>query len=271
MIIRTLDQDDFEIAFNFAWNYQNKASSQTFPLHQSRTAIQNHCKNALILGAFDNDSLCAVAAFLVSESNLIIKAIAGPYYVQEAAGIALLDHVMKLFPNYEVFFEIMDSNTAVPAILTPFDPYLSDDCTVMLFKDGNLPNLKSIQLHIEALNDANRDLFCRYHDTVNPDIFWSSERILRDPKRWFIFLIRDGQEIVGAMTLKRNQRYQTEVITFDANYEQAYEFLNRCVRYLTEEGIESITFNVDSQNPVAVGAAVANGFKESFRTLLFQI
>ncbi|MCG4437255.1 acyl-CoA acyltransferase [Erysipelothrix rhusiopathiae] len=273
-MIRTCDVMDLEEATDYAWSHQSNPLTQSFPRYKTKSEFSKTIKKSLCLAKYnDNNEIIGFGAFMIAEDDRIMQTVAGIYASDDLQDVlsSFVDYLKRAFPNYQLLCGFPISNQSALEAYDQFDAVLIDDCTVMLLDVERIPKLKRATLHMEPLLESNEQRFKHHHDQVNPDIFWSADKIFRNKKPWFVFLEMSNQSVVGSITLKKYNRVYAEVFSFYSNMESAYEFLNRSVRYCADQGIEEIIFFVDTDNAIALAAATANGFREQDHYFSFKI
>ncbi|MBK2402534.1 MULTISPECIES: acyl-CoA acyltransferase [unclassified Erysipelothrix] len=273
-MIRICDAMDLDDAIDYAWSHQSNPLTQSFPKYKTKSELSKIIKKSLCLAKFnDHQEIVGFGAFAIAEDDCIMQTVAGIYASNDYQAVlrAFIDYLKAAFPSYQLLCGFPISNQTALEAYDDFDANLIDDCTVMTLDVERIPKLKHATLHMEPLLESNEQRFKHHHDQVNPDIFWSADKIFRNKKPWFVFLEMSNQSVVGSITLKKYNHIYAEVFSFYSSMESAYEFLNRSVRYCADQGIEEILFFVDTENAIALAAATANGFREQDHYFSFKI
>lgn len=273
-MIRTCDAMDLEEAMDYAWSHQSNPLTQSFPRYKTKSEFSKIIKKSLCLAKYnENNEIVGFGAFMIAEDDCIMQTVAGIYASDDFHEVlrSFVEYLKRAFPNYQLLCGFPISNQTALETYDDIDAVLIDDCTVMLLDVERIPKLKCATLHMEPLLESNEQRFKHHHDQVNPDIFWSADKIFRNKKPWLVFLEMSNQSVVGSITLKKYNRVYAEVFSFYSSMESAYEFLNRTVRYCADQGIEKILFFVDTENAIALAAATANGFREQDHYFSFKI
>lgn len=273
-MIRTCDSIDLDNAIEYSWYHQTNPQTQSYPKFKSKSAFSKTLKNALCLADYnDENDIIGFGAFMVAEDARYIQTVAGIYTTAPFQGVLarFVAYLKNAFPGYQLLMDFPQSNQEALDGLDEFNAQLVDNCTVMLLDVERIPKLKQSTLHMEPLLESNEFRFKQHHDFVNPDIFWSADKIFRNKKPWFVFMELKNQDVVSSITLKKYNRIHAEVFSFYASMESAYEFLNRSVRYCADQGVEDIIFFVDTEDAIALASATANGFKEQDHYYSFKL
>lgn len=150
-------------------------------------------------------------------------------------------------------------NTEVPnAVLNEIGAVLADDNIEMHMTVGKLCD--HITPDAVRLKDEDFNEFAVIHDQLNPEMYWSSERIGRDLSRWGIFILRSDNRIVGYILLSMWNPVQSEIYCIVASDKIQNEILIvSAVKYAFDNNKNDVLYMAD-KNTIAQKAASTVGF-----------
>lgn len=150
-------------------------------------------------------------------------------------------------------------NTEVPnAVLNEIGAVLVDDNIEMHMTVGK--SFNHITPDAVRLRDEDFNEFAVIHDQLNPEMYWSSERIGRDLSRWGIFILRSDNRIVGYILLSMWSPVQSEIYCIVASDKIQNEVLiASAVKYAFDNNRNDVLYMAD-KNTIAQKAASTVGF-----------
>ena len=127
-------------------------------------------------------------------------------------------------------------------------------CTETRLVPANIiPEIKETTL----ITKDNFRVFSELHDKMNPDIYWKSERIESDLKRWHIIVYDCSYTLVSMWS------DVAEIFVLEAeDVHKGKVLLSAAATYAFELSKESILFMIDKNKPAQLEAARLTGFTE---------
>lgn len=167
------------------------------------------------------------------------------------------NHIKDRYEQYDKWF--CYHNTEIPsAVLDEIGAVLVDDSIEMRMTVSDSYNL--ITSDVTRLKDEDFDEFATYHDQLNPEMYWSSERIGRDLSHWGIFILRSNNCIVGYLLLSMWHPNQSEIYCIVASDKLHNEALiTAAVKYAFDNKKDEVLYMADKCS-IAQKAASSVGF-----------
>jgi len=140
------------------------------------------------------------------------------------------ERVVADYPKYEVFFcfnsERMAHNQKVPSeYLSKVNANRIDD--MLNFKlnadDFTFPEFGN-ELEITLLTEEKFDEFATFHDSRNPDMFWTSDRIKKRADIWQIHTLKKNEQLAGYIMTMITDR-NTEIFVIESDCDTIFEVL----------------------------------------------
>lgn len=100
-------------------------------------------------------------------------------------------------------------------ILKSIGAFICDDAIRMVIEKK--VNFEDICCKIVRINKENYDCFARYHDRMNPNVYWNSQRLLSCLDEWSIFAIIDDNNIYGYIMTAQWNNDIAEIFVLEAN------------------------------------------------------
>lgn len=161
------------------------------------------------------------------------------------------------YKNYDKWF--CYHNLEIPyECLRELGAVLADDNIEMRLTADNFICYETLE--VERITDESFDDFAYYHDSCNPGMYWTSERIKRDLSRWCIFTLRSANQIEGYILLSIGDTVQSEIFCVEApNKTQSEALISSTVKYAFDNGRHEVLFMADADT-INHEAALSVGF-----------
>ena len=187
------------------------------------------------------------------------------------------------YPGYEVFFSFNSERMAVDQkvpvqFLARINAKIVDDTLNFRLKKENFSSEVKKELEIVQLTEADFDEFSQFHDSRNPDFFWTNKRIKERLSIWQIHILKEKGQLSGyvmTMIKQRNLEYQAEIFAIEVNNESEFKtLLSTTCQSAFAIGKTEILYMIEKTAPARYQEiAVEIGFKETgfyqgFRTFL---
>lgn len=179
------------------------------------------------------------------------------------------EHISREYADYDKWFCYHNTDAPI-TFLTGIGAVLKDDCIEMHLTADKLVN--SVGSDIINVDTEYFDEFAALHDRNNPEMYWTSERIERDRRRWSIFAAQANNRILGYILLETGNIEFDEiycVYAFDeAQHEaliayaakQSFDCGKREVLYMADEN------SIGKRTALSVGFTVT-GFYRGYKVL----
>jgi len=166
-------------------------------------------------------------------------------------------HLRSDYADYDKWF--CYHNMECPSILTcEFGAVIKDDNIET--KLTSLDYYKYDANCVVRVTDENFAEFAVHHDELQPEMYWTSERLKRDLLRWGIFILRAGNKTVGYIILSMGDAIQAEIFCVKTLSKIQYEMLIAYAsKFAFDNGKDEVLFMVD-KNSIAHKAALSVGF-----------
>ena len=122
--------------------------------------------------------------------------------------------------------------------------------------------------HVELVTKANFDSFAAYHDSTNPEMYWSSARLLADFDSWDIFTVQRNSEIAGYALLRDSRELYCVIAD---SVEDKIALASAAARKNFAAKADDLTFWVDRDNFTERGAASHLGFRHEGYRISYRV
>ncbi|MDR1705066.1 MAG: hypothetical protein LBS19_10350 [Clostridiales bacterium] len=151
---------------------------------------------------------------------------------------------------------VFNNLTAPEELLNEIGAEKMDSCLEMRIEPEDFRCTAPLD-NISLVTPETSDSFAGLHDRTNPDMYWTSGRIIADLSRWRIFR-RDGAYLLLSFNT------DTEVYALEAeDIQTKAALLSVAARYAFNAGKDGVLWMVDDGKPDEIELAYRLGFKQT--------
>ncbi len=224
----------------------------------AHSGLYGYCHADRLVGvlcyfALPKDNYLQTVAFLAAEDHASVFA-------------AFLAHLRENFTGYEALIGITAENTQAAGALLASCYALAEASTDMRLNRSGFAFGGQPGCTIERIGKARFHEYAHFHDKHFQNIYWNSGRLYDKADAWYIFAVREGEQIVGGLFLTAGPG-MAEIFGMAA--ESLPEscgstgFLSAALNavFCDREDVHEVVFLVDLKDEMLRAAAVKAGFE----------
>lgn len=217
MVRQATSQEVTEAArFAYQLNSMDKHRCKGFPrdydaiLHQFQRIIAHPHSQLLIAG--EENQITGVLALFVEPDDQYLQAIGGVFAKENYISIAtdFYDYIRARFQGYKMHAAYPKENVQAYDFLISIGAELEDyDCEFRVFKHDYQfnPDTQAVDVLAEDLYSY----FILLHNQVNPNVYWTGEKLIKSLDRFKIFAVRKANGLAGFIVTSNMPRRENEI------------------------------------------------------------
>ena len=200
--IEIKEKSDLEEAIEFAWNVIRRDEKAGYPektweyegLREEFIKAYNHKDDKMLLLKSGED-INGVVCLFVDKEDMYLQTIGGIYYKDDFEYVLnkFIEYLEENFKSYEIIIGYTSKDKNILKVLEQKGEIFEKAEFFKLYKN-NL-KFKDIREDIRLLTTDDLKDFSDIHDKINPNIYWTSERLIKDLDNWRIFVYREMGKI----------------------------------------------------------------------------
>ena len=147
-----------------------------------------------VLGVYEDGVMTGLFDFLILNEDKYIEMIVG-LSRSAAAYEEIATWLQKTYPGYQADFVFNPANKPLKDLLMRKDAEFDEEQQKMVFS-GCSPDVDTTG--IEVLSEPYHEQYKAIH---GKDVYWTAERVIEAPHRFYVFIAIDGQEVVGYLDI----------------------------------------------------------------------
>lgn len=255
-MIRVAKQEELSQLVDFAYRLNSlpQHKCKAFPgdyagiMRQFSKMFENNDDQLLV--AEEDGAIRGLLALLVEKDNTYLEAIGGVFTEDDYYMVAsdFYSYIVSEYPGYRFDAAYPIENKQAISFMESIGAELIDYDLELRLKIENYTSEEHMN-PVFQLSDSYYKGFVHLHDSTNPDVYWTGERLLKALDK-FDVLITTKEEFVSG-----------SVVTSKWNKDMAEIYLLSVTKDHKEKGIES----------ALVGKAVEGAFKRGVREVLVMV
>lgn len=279
-MIKGVDILDLERVAKYAYqlNSNPQHKCKAFPtdyndiLRQFENMI-NHPNDELLIST-DDINILGVLALLVEPEDMYLEAIGGVFAENnyEAVAKEFYAYLKDSYKGYRFDAAYPEENEQAINFMESIGAELLDcDYELRLSKD-EYKSMAEIG-NIIVLNEKYYESFVEIHNKFHPDAYWTGERLLKALDKFDIFIILEGDEVVGSIVTSKfsNEIYLIEVAEDKQNLGYGTALINKAIKHAINNGADELMVMVGKNNSVAIHLYEKLRFKKTDTCLTYSI
>lgn len=274
-MIVEVKEENLEQIVKFSWEIARDKTRCGFPRIESYEEMYDiflkatkHKDNRQLLACYDQNQLIGVLRLLVEKDNKYLEALGGIYTNEDFKFVAtsFICYLRDNYPKFELDLGFPKEYTAAIDYFVEINAQLMEACVTMNLMKKDF--IRSSTVHeVIPLNTNNYQAYADFHDQYYPNIYWSSERVLKTIEKWKIYNVIEKQTIIGSIFIKLINNKQAEIfgLAVDRKYEKTnleLELLSESLYDIFQAGIDEVIFFVEEEATDDYEAALQTGFKQ---------
>lgn len=200
--IEIKEKIDLEEAIEFAWDITRRDGKAGYPektweydgLREEFIKAYNHQDDKMLLLRSGED-INGVVCLFVDKENEYLQTIGGIYYKDDFEYVLnkFIEYLEENFKSYDMIIGYTSKDKNILKVLEQKGEIFEKAEFFKLYKN-NL-KIKDIREDIRLLTTDDLEDFSDIHDKINPDMYWTSERLKKNLDNWRIFVYREMGKI----------------------------------------------------------------------------
>lgn len=234
------------------------------PMLQSAEQLEKNLLRAIadpqhycVFGVYGREMLLGLFSFLIVKEESYLEMLVGLSRLKEAYS-EMMDYLKSCFPGFSVDFVYNPANRLMENCLrisgVSFEP---EQCKLILKKQPAF----SSELSVVPYSEIYRAGYLSIHDDA--ERYWTAEKVLAAPDRFYVFLALDGSRVVGYIDVtccfEENEPYDLFVCEAYRRRGYARALLAKAIE---ANGEKKLSVLVDRDDAAALGVYASMGFEE---------
>ena len=200
--IEIKEKIDLEEAIEFAWDITRRDGKAGYPektweydgLREEFIKAYNHQDDKMLLLRSGED-INGVVCLFIDKENKYLQTIGGIYYKDDFEYVLnkFIEYLEENFKSYDMIIGYTSKDKNILKVLEQKGEIFEKAEFFKLYKN-NL-KIKDIREDIRLLTTDDLEDFSDIHDKINPDMYWTSERLKKNLDNWRIFVYREMGKI----------------------------------------------------------------------------
>lgn len=271
-------------AVTFSWNLCQRRDQSKFPHYESSEALHKafmktvkHPDDRLLVYE-ENHKWLGLLNLFVEKKEKYLQA--NGFYIKDdydRVGLSMMEYLKENYVGYQMFFGYAKENiNAVRFMELIGAECVESSLTMRLDKDKftrseNTATLSVLPVTRETFND-----FALFHDRHQPEVYWTSQRILEKFDQWQIYAITEKGCLVGSIHIALWHKDEAEIfgVSVETSLEReayAYALLAKSMPDVFARGKRSILYFVEEDKAWEKAAALKIGFTTTDHYLGYRV
>lgn len=272
-MICELTEKDMKEAFLLAWEISRDKERNSYPLYPEPGDLQDALigsvkdPNDQVIGCFEKEELIAVCIVFPIHEDKFLQTngffISGKF---EYAAEQFVRYLRKKYPGYKALFGFPKENKYAAMFFFEQGGKCVESSFTCICARENFMRAEN-EAKVKPLTEERFAEYAKFHDRFAKDIYWSSDRILRQLNEWWIYIYEEKGEICGSMFMHVEADCDAEIFGVFVEegkdiYKVTKRLLSRTLHDLFQEipTVLDVLYFVEEDSRQELRAAVETGF-----------
>lgn len=256
---------------------ESNCSSCPKELEKIRTKFLRMIKSNedIVLLHYENNNLIGVIGFDIDRDEKCGDCV-GPFIKENYMDIAIgfLQYACKSLNGFKIYFYFDSRNQEQLNLMGKVNGIDKGSEKRMILNNVNIRNFTNTK--IKLLTARFEQEFCHLHDTLFPDVYLDSKKILDRINDWIIYIETYEDELTGYLVVynNNNKSYIQAVGVSEKYRRKGYgaQLINQAISDgFLNRNISSIELDVENDNPPAEKLYLLQGFQVQYESRLFEV
>lgn len=219
--------------------------------------ILNHPDDELLI-CTDGNNLNGVLALCVEPEEKYLEAVGGVFAHKDYQSVAreFYEYLKRNYGGYQFDAAYPEENKhAIDFMKSIGAKVLAFEYELRLHKNNFKEQLQAA--YITEIDEKHYNSFTKIHNRLNPDVYWTGERLLNTLNKFDIFIAAENNEVAGAVVTshfskKVEEIYFIEVEEASRNHGYVTALLNKALKHAFENGTDELIVMTDKENTAAM-------------------
>ena len=238
--------------------------------------ILDHSDDELLVLS-DDENIYGLLALCVEPEDMYIEAIGGVFAKNNYDVIAkeFFKYLREKYQGYRYDAAYPNENQqAINFMQSIGAKLLGYDYELRLRRDDYVGLSENDR--VIRLDEAYYKRFTYLHDRLNPDVYWTGDRLLKALDKFDIFIALDKDEVIGFVVTSKFMKsmeeiYFCNVAEINRNLGYGTDLINTAVMNAFNNGINEIIVMVDKENDIASHICGKLGFNKVDTCITYSI
>lgn len=272
-MICELTEKDMKEAFLLAYEISQDKERNSYPIYPEPGDLQDALIGSVkdpvdqVLGCFDKEELIAVCIVFPMKEDKFLQTngffISGKY---DIAGEQFIRYLRKKYPGYKALFGFPRENKYAAMFFYEQGAKCVESSYTCICAKERFIRAEN-EAKVKPLTEDRIEEYSKFHDYYAKDIYWTSERIMRQHNEWWIYVYEEKGKICGSIFMHVEADVDAEIFGVFVEegkdvYKVTRRLLSRTLHDLFQEipTVMDVLYFVEETSKKELQAAVETGF-----------
>lgn len=230
-----------------------------------------------VLICTENNKIVGVLGLCVESKDKYLEAVGGVFAEENYHDIALqfFQYLKEKYAGFHFDAAYPKENIDAICFMQAFGAKCIGVDLEMTLKKHDLKSTKDNK-EVVLLNQKYYELFSRFHDDSNANVYWSGERLLSALNKFDIFIALDKDEVIGSIvtSIFGNKKREIYFMDIEKGYHRqgyAKALLEKSINRAFSSGANELMVMIGEENIPAINLYESFGFQKTDTCITYSI
>ena len=282
-MIKSVDISQLEPVAKYAYelNLMPQHKCKAFPTDYESILKQfermiNHPNDEILIST-DTNNILGLLALLVEPEDMYLEIVGGIFAKNNYENVAkeFFQYIRNKYKGYHLDAAYPEENVQAKKFMGSIGAKLMDfDYEYRINKDDfkSLPKIDSI---IE-INEKHYEDFIKHHNSINPGVYWTGEKLINALDKFDIFLALEDDKVMGSIVISKFNKKVDEIYFLSVkeekpNFDLEKNLLNKGINHAFNTGTQELIFMVEKEGIRMMHICEELGFKKTDTCLTYAL
>lgn len=282
-MIKSVDISQLEPVAKYAYelNSMPQHKCKAFPTDYESILKQfermiNHPNDEILIST-DTNNILGLLALLVEPEDMYLEIVGGIFAKNNYENVAkeFFQYIRNKYKGYHLDAAYPEENVQAKKFMESIGAKLMDfDYEYRINKDDfkSLPKIDSI---IE-INEKHYEDFIKHHNSINPGVYWTGEKLINALDKFDIFLALEDDKVMGSIVISKFNKKVDEIYFLSVkeekpNFDLEKNLLNKGINHAFNTGTQELIFMVEKEDIRMMHICEELGFKKTDTCLTYAL